>query len=173
MPRLTARTRWTNTSTTVSTSTTSRDSALRVRSWATTTSATEIADCFDYGIVQAYYSSGYTDLQSRFNNAYNKGWKPEQYIFAEDFEKGWQNGGVNHRMRNGQTVPSLFGMAYFNPDQGTGGGFGAYHMEYEYGHNDMVYKFMRQAIQLVNPAPAGDYSKTLVSINGAADGTAS
>ena len=129
----------------------------------------EIADCFDYGIVQAYYSSSYTDLQNRFDNAYNKGWKPEQYIFAEDFEKGWQNGGVNHRMRNGQTVPSLFGMAYFNPDQGTGGGFGAYHMEYEYGHNDMVYKFMRQAIQLVNPAPAGDYSKTLVSINEAAD----
>lgn len=130
---------------------------------------TEIADCFDYGIVQAYYSSSYTDLQNRFNNAYNKGWKPEQYIFAEDFEKGWQNGGVSHRLRNGQTVPSLYGMAYFNPDQGTGGGFGAYHMEYEYGHNDMVYKFMRQAIQLVNPAPMGDYSKTLVSINESAD----
>lgn len=130
---------------------------------------TEVADCFDYGIVQAYYSSGYTDLQNRFNNAYNKGWKPEQYIFAEDFEKGWQKGGVDHRLRNGQYVPSLYGMAYFDPDQGTGGGFGAYHMEYEYGHNDMVYKFMRRAIQLVNPAPVGDYSKTLVSINEAAD----
>ncbi len=129
----------------------------------------EIADCFDYGIVQAYSSGGYTDLQNRFNNAYNKGWKPEQYIFAENFESFWQTGGVNHRMRNGQYVPSLYGMAYFNPDQGTGGGFGAYHMEYEYGHNDMVYKYMRRAIQLVNPAPAGDLSKTLVSINESAD----
>lgn len=130
---------------------------------------TELAELFDYGIVQAYYSYGYTDLQTRFDNAWKKGWKPEQYIFAEDFEKGWQNGGVTHKLRNGQYVPSLYGMALFDPDQGIGGGFGAYHMEYEYGHNDMVYKFMRQAIQLVNPAPAGDYSKTLVSINEAAD----
>ncbi|MFQ7503133.1 MAG: glycoside hydrolase family 18 [Alistipes finegoldii] len=28
-----------------------------------------VVDCFDYGIVQAYASSGYTDLQNRFNNA--------------------------------------------------------------------------------------------------------
>ncbi len=130
---------------------------------------TEIADCFDYGIVQAYYSSGYWDLQSRFDEAWKKGWKPEQYIFAEDFEKGWQKGGVTHQLRNGEYVPSLYGMALFDPDQGTGAGFGAYHMEYEYGHNDMVYKFMRQAIQLVNPAPAGDLTKTLISINEAAD----
>lgn len=130
---------------------------------------TEIAELFDYGIVQAYYSGGYWDLQSRFKNAYEKGWKPEQYIFAEDFEKGWQKGGVTHQTRDGQYVPSLYGMALFDPEQGTGGGFGAYHMEYEYGHNDMVYKFMRNAIQLVNPAPAGDLTKTLVSINEAAD----
>lgn len=129
----------------------------------------ELAPAFDYGIVQAYYSSGYWDLQNRFTDAFDGGWKPEQYIFAEDFEKGWQNGGVNHQLRNGQYVPSLYGMALFDPTQGTGGGFGAYHMEYEYGHNDMVYKYMRQAIQLVNPAPAGDLTKTLVSINEAAE----
>lgn len=130
---------------------------------------TELAELFDYGIVQAYYSSGYWDLQSRFDKADAKGWKPEQYIFAEDFEKGWQKGGVNHQTRDGQTVPSLYGMALFNPEQGIGAGFGAYHMEYEYGHNDMVYKFMRRAIQLVNPAPSGDFTKALVSINEAGD----
>lgn len=130
---------------------------------------TEIAELFDYGIVQAYYSSGYWDLQSRFNEAWKKGWKPEQYIFAEDFEKGWQKGGVSHELRNGQSVPSLYGMALFDPEQGIGAGFGAYHMEYEYGHNDMVYKFMRNAIQLVNPAPVGDLTKTLISINEAAE----
>ena len=29
----------------------------------------DVADCFDYGIVQAYKSYGYTDLQSRFDEA--------------------------------------------------------------------------------------------------------
>lgn len=112
----------------------------------------DIADCFDYGIVQAYASGGYTDLQSRFDNAYAKGWKPEQYIFAENFESYWKNGGVTHLCRDGQVVNSLLGMARFNPTQGYGAGFGAYHMEYEYGNSAMVYQYMRQAIQDVNPA---------------------
>ena len=38
----------------------------------------EYVEYFDYGIVQAYSSYGYTDLQNRFNNAANAGWKPEQ-----------------------------------------------------------------------------------------------
>lgn len=50
----------------------------------------DVADCFDYGIVQAYASGGYTDLQGRFDNADAKGWKPEQYIFAENFESYWK-----------------------------------------------------------------------------------
>lgn len=113
---------------------------------------TEMAEYFDYGIVQAYASSGYTDLQNRFNNAYAKGWKPEQYIFAENFESYWKNGGVTHTTRDGQKVNSLLGMARFNPTQGFCAGFGAYHMEYEYGNAEKQYKYMREAIQDVNPA---------------------
>lgn len=112
----------------------------------------EIADYFDYGIVQAYSSAGYTDLQDRFNAAAAKGWKPEQYIFAENFESLWQNGGVSHLCRDGEIVNSLLGMARFNPEQGFAAGFGAYHMEYEYGHSDLQYKYMRRAIQDINPA---------------------
>ncbi|MDE5890142.1 MAG: DUF1735 domain-containing protein [Bacteroidales bacterium] len=112
----------------------------------------EDAELFDYGIVQAYNSSSYSDLQSRFNNAYNAGWTPEQYIFAENFESYWKDGGVNHRCSDGQVVNSLLGMARFNPTQGFAGGFGAYHMEYEYAHSDMPYKYMRRAIQDANPA---------------------
>lgn len=111
----------------------------------------EMAEYFDYGIVQAYASGGYTDLQNRFNSAYNNGWKPEQYIFAENFESYWQDGGVTHTTREGETVNSLLGMARFNPTQGFCAGFGAYHMEYEYAHHDMPYKFMRKAIQDINP----------------------
>ena len=112
----------------------------------------EMAEYFDYGIVQAYASSGYTDLQNRFNNAYNNGWKPEQYIFAENFESYWQNGGVTHTTREGESVNSLLGMARFNPTQGFCAGFGAYHMEYEYANSSKPYKYMREAIQDVNPA---------------------
>lgn len=112
----------------------------------------DIADYFDYGIVQAYSSPGYTDLQARFDEAAAKGWKPEQYIFAENFESLWQSGGVSHLCRNGEQVNSLLGMARFNPEQGFAAGFGAYHMEYEYGHSDEQYKYMRRAIQDVNPA---------------------
>jgi len=61
----------------------------------------DVADCFDYGIVQAYNSYGYTDLQDRFDDAYKKGWKPEQYIFAENFESLWKTGGVSHECRDG------------------------------------------------------------------------
>ncbi len=114
--------------------------------------AKEVVDCFDYGIVQAYASSGYTDLQSRFNKAAAKGWKPEQYIFAENFESYWKTGGVNHTCSDGRIVHSLLGMARFNPTQGFGAGFGAYHMEYEYANTETPYKYMRQAIQDVNPS---------------------
>lgn len=115
----------------------------------------DIADCFDYGIVQAYQSSGYTDLQTRFDNADKKGWKAEQYIFAENFESYWKDGGVPHSCRDGQRVNSLLGMARFNPTQGFGAGFGAYHMEYEYANSSMPYKYMREAIQDLNPAGGG------------------
>ncbi len=120
----------------------------------------EYAGLFDYGIVQSYASSGYSDLQGRFDNADRAGWKPEQYIFAENFESYWKNGGVNHTCRDGQVVNSLLGMARFNPTQGSAGGFGAYHMEYEYAHSDMPYKYMRRAIQDVNPA-GGNMSSSL------------
>ncbi len=112
-----------------------------------------LAELFDWGIVQSYYSTGETDLQSRFNKAYAIGWKPEQYIFTEDFEAGWRTGGKNEFTDSqGNKMPALIGMARFQPSQGQKGGCGTYHMEYEYNHTDMDYKYLRQAIQIQNPA---------------------
>lgn len=112
-----------------------------------------LAQLFDYGIVQAYDCPSYTDLQSRFDNADKNGWKPEQYIFTEDFEKNWSTGGLpSYRDAKGNVMPSLLGMAYFQPTQGQKGGCGSYHMEYEYNHTDSEYKYLRQAIQIMNPA---------------------
>ncbi len=112
-----------------------------------------LSQLFDYGIVQAYYCHSYIDLQGRFDNAHNNGWRPEQYIFTEDFEKSWSTGGeIDYEDEEGNIMPSLLGMAHFHPTQGIKGGCGSYHMEYEYNHPDEVYKFLRQAIQIMNPA---------------------
>lgn len=112
-----------------------------------------LAELFDYGIVQSYSSSGDADLQNRFNNAYNNGWKPGQYIFTENFEDYWRNGGTtDFKDKYGNVMRSLEGMARFQPTQGIKGGCGSYHMEYEYRHADQDYKYLRQAIQIMNPA---------------------
>lgn len=111
-----------------------------------------LAELFDYGIVQAYYCVSYSNLQYRFDNADRNGWKPSQYIFTEDFEKGWSTGGENYTDQEGNEMPSILGMARFQPTQGKKGGCGTYHMEYEYNHTDKEYKYLRAAIQIMNPA---------------------
>jgi len=122
----------------------------------------EMAPYFDYGIVQAYNSSGDTDLQDRFNNALAKNWKPEQYVFAENFESYWRTGGrtdYSHKVdATGETITmnSLKGMALFHPmvngKRMRKGGCGTYHMEYEYAHPDLDYKYLREAAQIMNPS---------------------
>ena len=75
-------------------------------------------------------------------------------IYCENFEEvGYAtNGGYrNHRTRNGQAVPSLVGMALWQPTTGyTKGGVGTYHMEYDYPNNP-EYKWLRIATGIMNP----------------------
>ena len=114
----------------------------------------ELAEYFNYGVVQAYNSGSYANLQRRFNDAAARGWKPEQYIFAETFEGGKAaTGGVQHLLQDGKQVPSLLGMALFLPEyQGKKatrkGGCGTYHMENDYD-NWPNYKFTRRAIEIM------------------------
>lgn len=127
-----------------------------------------IAELCDYAVSQAYSCGSAGNLQSRTRNAEAVGWTADRIIFTENFESLWKSGGVNHTTLSGETMPSLLGMADFAVN-GTSCGFGSYHMEYEYGHADMPYKYIRQAIQLANPAPRGDYSKNLLTINEAGE----
>ncbi len=127
-----------------------------------------IAPLCNYGVSQAYNCSGVSNLEARTRSFVNAGWREEQLIFTENFESLWKTGGVDFSGPAGEVVPSLLGMAEYARDN-TAVGFGAYHMEYEYGHSDMPYKYMRQAIQLANPAPSGDYSKNLLSLNEAGE----
>ncbi|MDR1882277.1 MAG: glycoside hydrolase family 18 [Prevotella sp.] len=110
----------------------------------------ETAPYFDYAIAQAYTTTGGSSLQSRYNRV-SSIFKPAQFIVTEDFEAYWRTGGVNYTESNGKNIPSILGMAKWNPTQGVKGGCGTYHMEYEYRNTEMEYKYLRQAIQTMNP----------------------
>lgn len=121
----------------------------------------------NYGVAQAYAVAGQNgdrQLDWKFQFMEEKGWNINQMIFTENFESYWKTGGIAYDAgEDGIIEWSLLGMANY-ADKRDAAGFGAYHMEYEYGHSDMPYKYMRQAIQWANPAPVGDYTKNLLSI---------
>ena len=106
----------------------------------------------DYCVGQCYASTNSTRLESRYNWMKNY-LKPNQLIVTENFESYWETGGVTYTDEEGNKMPSLLGMARWQPADGSGkkGGVGAFHIEYEYVHNP-DYKYMRQAIQIMNPA---------------------
>ncbi|ASZ12247.1 hypothetical protein KTO58_13510 [Chitinophaga pendula] len=64
----------------------------------------------------------------------------EQCIIGENFESLWRDGGL------------LAAFARWQPPTGRKGGIAAYHLEYEYSNPSMPYMYMRQAIQIMNPA---------------------
>lgn len=116
-------------------------------------------DYFDYYIIQAYsyqVNAGFADLDRRYSNLLrglevtpNSEKAKEiasKLIFCEDFEyTGFadQGGSLSFRDRKGQTMPSLVGMAQWQPlDGGVKGGIGTYHMEYDYKNNP-EYKWLR------------------------------
>ncbi|MBN9384725.1 MAG: hypothetical protein J0H74_28480 [Chitinophagaceae bacterium] len=103
-----------------------------------------------YGVAQAYGTSSPSSLQSRLDGMAS-GFPSDRYIVAENFEDYWKTGGVSYNDPVHGTIPSLLGMAYWNPIQGAKGGAGAYHAEYEYS-SPVPYNYLRQMIQIMNPA---------------------
>nr|WP_121272910.1 glycoside hydrolase family 18 [Pedobacter schmidteae] len=110
-----------------------------------------VADYIDYYVSQAYATGSGASLQSRYNTAASYGIPPGKFVVTENFESYWSTGGVNYTDNLRGVIPSLLGMAYWQPTQGKKGGCGSYHMEYEYPQTP-EYKYMRQAIQIMNPA---------------------
>lgn len=105
----------------------------------------EAGTLLDYFIVQAYNSYGDSDLNSRLQSTINnyKGVLTakevaRKYIVTENFEDYAAMGGTNNfRDSEGNIFNSLEGMARWIPvidgEKVMKGGFGSYHMEYEYG----------------------------------------
>lgn len=123
----------------------------------------DVRDYFDYYIIQAYYCASYTNLDSRYTKllrGLNATGDPElekmitkKLIYCEDFERAGYaaDGGRTHKTRDGRTVPSLIGMAAWQPISGyEKGGVGSYHMEYDYVNNP-EYKWLRKATGIMNP----------------------
>lgn len=96
------------------------------------------APYFNYAVAQAY-GNGASGCQSKYDMVDHL-YKPEQFIVTEDFEKHWSDGG------------QVLTQAAWNPTQGRKGGCGTYHMENDYNNTDMQYKWLRKAIQIMNPA---------------------
>lgn len=109
----------------------------------------------NYAIAQAYGTTAPSSLQYRFNTV-SKHISPECFIVTENFESLWSTGGAGYKDPELGTIPSLLGMARWQPEEITEkqhkGGIGSYHMEYEYNHTDVEYKYLREAIQIMNPA---------------------
>jgi hypothetical protein len=131
------------------------------------TTLSEVGDCFDWFIVQAYNCTSYTNLNSRLLACINhhvKTLTPEQvskkYIATENFEDATNriNGGCNFGQEDGTVTKSYFGMAAWEPlingKRYTKGGCGVYHIEYAYSvaGQEGFYPFTRKSIQIMNPA---------------------
>lgn len=110
----------------------------------------EIVPYFNLAISQAYAASNYSKLDGRMRSAVNIGYKPEQLLVCEEFQKYASTGGVNFTLPDGTVVPSLIGMAHWAKDT-EAGGCGAFHMELDY-NNYPDWKYIREAIQIMNPA---------------------
>ncbi|MFT3902540.1 MAG: glycoside hydrolase family 18 [Niabella sp.] len=108
----------------------------------------------NYLIQQAYGSGTASALQGRFTT-YGAGiLPPKKFVVTEEMQK-YGSRGVSF-MYNGVDIGSLLGMAYWNPTQGRKGGFGAYIIETDYKtkiDGGISYYYMRQGIQIQNPAP--------------------
>ena len=118
----------------------------------------DMALYFNYYILQAYDCRSYADLDNRlgglvaqFSSKQSEEEIAKKLIVTENFEAHSGTCGVTFTTRDGKKVSSYIGMATWQPLKGRKGGIGSYHMEKDYAATP-VYKYLRQGIQLMNPA---------------------
>ncbi len=125
-------------------------------------------DYFDYYIIQAYSCSSARNLDGRYKKLL-KGLEVEsgsekakeiasKLIYCEDFEHtGYADqGGAEYTDHEGNVMPSLLGMAQWQPQDGNvKGGIGTYHMEYDYKNNP-EYKWLRIATGMMHAFDSGE-----------------
>lgn len=70
----------------------------------------------NYAIAQAYGTTAPSSLQYRFNTV-SKHISPERFIVTENFESLWSTGGAGYKDPELGTIPSLLGMARWQPEE--------------------------------------------------------
>ena len=121
----------------------------------------EMGHYFNYFILQSYgcwgdpkLETALSTLKDHFSGVLTEEEITNKMIATETVEAvdRAMNGGVNFRDSWGNQMKSIEGMARWQPKNGfRKGGMGTYHMEAEYGTTP-DYKFLRQAIQIMNPS---------------------
>lgn len=136
----------------------------------------DLCTCFDYFVSQAYTVGSGSPSPTATGNESNMDYRLGQvvslfsahmseeevtnrFVVTENLESALDalNGGFYWRTRDGvvqdkKKVPSMLGMAMWQPSNGfRKGGFGGYRFDNE-ATNDPAYKWMRKGIQAQNPA---------------------
>ena len=123
----------------------------------------EIAPKVDYYLLQAYNDSNYSNIDSRVNRLFNAFAATmtredilSRTVLTSNFESYASTGGAGNgsfRTRNNEYMAQIYGYAtYTYPGVNARiGGFGAYRFGFDYS-NGNNYGYMRQGIQLANPA---------------------
>ena len=107
---------------------------------------------FDYFVQQSYQAAKPETLSGSgcWEYAKKAKFRPDQYVPAVNYEK-WESGGGNFTDPIYGKIPAILGFAYWNPTDGIKGGVGALNIENDAKH-EVNYKYVRQAIQIMNPA---------------------
>lgn len=107
---------------------------------------------FDYFVQQSYNATSASSLDGSgcWQYAKKAKFRPDQYVPAVNYEK-WESGGGNFTDPIHGKIPAILGFAYWNSVDGRKGGVGALNIENDAKH-EINYKYVRQAIQIMNPA---------------------
>lgn len=115
-----------------------------------------IATYIDYLVQQAYEATSPANLQFRFKKYGFGTLPPKKFIVIENFQRSGSTGGVKFTDPVRGVIPSLIGMAYWNPVEGRKGGTGTYIMESDQPNKVgpfSTYGYTRTSIQIMNPSP--------------------
>ena len=112
-----------------------------------------LVDSIDYGVEQAYNANA-AGLQTRYRTGSASTLLPPGKFIATETIQGQSDGGINFVDPIHGTIPSLLGFAYWQPVQGKKGGAGAWLFNTDYFSTPVPYRYVREAIQIMNPAVA-------------------
>lgn len=114
----------------------------------------------DYLVQQAYNTTSFSSLQSRFRNFGGGVLPSKKFVVTENMQT--KGGFGANFMYNGINIGSVTGMAIWNPNEGRKGGFGGFVFDNDWDdapseaqrNGELVeYYYLRKGIQIQNPAP--------------------